>query len=330
MRHNLLQDNRLCGFMMPGNRCAVSAPRVRVRGRPGKEGGMYRKILIPLDGSTLAESVVPKVLRFLEVTAPEVILFRAIPDVGLPRLDQNLIISKLTEGAEEYLGEVRERLEDQGVSCRTLTRRGEPAEAILAACGEEGADLIAMSTHGRSGVGRWFFGSVAQKVSSHSDVPLLLLRAEEEPPRDWKEIEAGPYDKILLPLDGSALAEEAIPHASEIARAFDGEVILFRVVTIPPLPGLEAAPLIETALTDADEYLRGVTPKLQGRGTALVEQGIPADAILGAAEKRDVDLIVMTTHGRSGLSRFLMGSVADRVVQGSGRPVLMIRSSPEP
>lgn len=287
---------------------------------------MFKKILLPLDGTGVAESVVPKVLRFLKVTDAEVVLLRCLPDVGLPHLDQDLILSKMEEEAKAYLDGIAGSLREMAVTVRFRIRRGAPAETILQVSEEEGVDLVAMSTHGRTGVGRWFFGSVAEKIRVHGEVPLLLLRAEDEPARDWREIPERPYNRLLLPLDGSVLAEKAIPFAEEIAKAFDGKILLLRATSCPPLPGLEAAPVMDTLIAEARQYLDQVSATLEGRGTPALRQGIPAEAILSVAEGEDVDLIVMTTHGWSGLTRFFMGSVADRVVRESGRPVLLVRS----
>lgn len=287
---------------------------------------MFRRILIPLDGSILAESVVPQSLRLLKVTDAEVLLLRALPDIGIPRFDEQAIIAEMEKEAGDYLRRLESDLSEMAVSARTIVRRGDPAEVILSVADDEKADLIAMSTHGRSGVGRWFFGSVAERVQLHARIPLLLVRAEEGPAPDWREVKEGRYGRILVPLDGSPLAEEAIPYALDIAKAFDGKVTVLRAVTIPPLPGLEAAALIQEAMGEAEEYLGSVLPKFEGRAVARVEDGVPSDQILSVADKEDVDIVVMTTHGRSGVSRFLMGSVADRIVRGLWRPVLLIRS----
>ena len=287
---------------------------------------MFRKILVPLDGSNLAESVVPEVLRLMKVSDAKLVLVRALPDFGIPRLDVQEVMAGQQKEAEEYLAEVHAQLESLGVRAERIVRRGDPADVILTVAETEKADLIAMSTHGRSGVQKWFFGSVAEKVRAHAPVPLLLIRAEETDAPDWAAVRDGRWAKILVPLDGSPLAEEALPYARMLAEAFEGEVVLLRAYQIPPVYGVDAASMIGELADDAGRYLAGVEEDLPGKTRSILEEGIPADRILAVADDEKPDLVVMTTHGRTGLSQFVLGSVADRVVRGLWGPVLLVRS----
>ena len=122
------------------------------------------------------------------------------------------------------------------------------------------------------------------------------------------------------------MAEQAIPYASEIAQACDAMVVVYRGIPYPSMAGSEAEALFADVSSEAREYLDCVSPRLMGHARPRVVEGTPAETILRLSEEESVDLIVMTTHGRRGLSRFLMGSVAYRVVCGSGKPVLLIRS----
>jgi len=142
------------------------------------------------------------------------------------------------------------------------------------------------------------------------------------------------YAKILVPLDGSALAERALPHASEIARATGAEVILVQVVRAPLGDAPEAGQseeirAIREAATEAQAYLGKIVGKLVKEGCAKVRpdvlEGSPAEGILGLAHKEDVDLIIMSTHGRSGVSKLLMGSVAEKVMLTTKRPVMLVK-----
>jgi nucleotide-binding universal stress UspA family protein len=286
---------------------------------------MFKRILVPLDGSALAESVVPHAIRLPRAPGADVVLLRALPAVGIPRFDDKPILEEMEKQAEEYLGRIDTKLEGMGIPTQWIVREGDPAEVILDICDELKVDLIAMSTRARSDLGRWVFGSVAERIQRHARVPLLLVRGEEEAPADWEG--AGEFKRILLPLDGSALAEAAVPFATKIGKACDGTITVLQAVVIPPLPGLEPTSLVAEAVERVQEYLDGVLPKLDGRGVARVVEGIPADMILAMAEKEKTDLVVMTTHGRGGLRRFMMGSVANRVIRGLGGPVLLIRST---
>ncbi len=142
------------------------------------------------------------------------------------------------------------------------------------------------------------------------------------------------YTKILVPLDGSALAERALPHAGEIARATGAEVILMQVVRAPlgdtPEAGQEEEnKAFQVAVAEARTYLGKTSEKLVGEWNARVRpeilEGSPAEGILGIAHKEDVDLIIMSTHGRSGVSRLLMGSVAEKVMLTTKRPVMLVK-----
>lgn len=287
---------------------------------------MFRKILVPLDGSNLAETVLSDVLGFRKVFDSEIILFHAISDAGLPPAHRDRIVSEMKRVSLGYLNQIVSRLKERGVSPRIRVMYDEPAEAILTAAVEEGVDLLAMSTHARADRGNWFLGSVTGKVRSHSPVPLFIARAGGKPCGDWAANPEAPVRRLLLPLDGSALAEEAIPYGLEIARSFDAQVVLLRAVVIPHVPGLDAGPLIEAARSEAEEYLDEVSTRLEGHGRPVVKAGSPADTIVAVAEEQDVDLIAMTTHGRSGLRRFLLGGVADRVIRAGRTPLLLIRN----
>ena len=142
------------------------------------------------------------------------------------------------------------------------------------------------------------------------------------------------YTKILVPLDGSILAERALPHAGEIARATGAEVILLQVVRAPLGDSPEAGQAEENrafqdAVAETRAYLGKIVANLSGEYNAKVRpeilEGSPAEGILGFAHKEDVDLIIMSTHGRSGVSKLLMGSVAEKVMLTTKRPVMLVK-----
>jgi nucleotide-binding universal stress UspA family protein len=144
------------------------------------------------------------------------------------------------------------------------------------------------------------------------------------------------YKRILLPLDGSALAEQALPHAAAQAKCFQAELILLKV--LEPLSkrhniSLEAARRVEKETRElARAYLGRVAVGVQGRGVlvrVITAEGTPHEGIVSCAEAEQVDLIAMCTRGHSGLSRWLIGSVADRVARGAGVPVLLVPAQQE-
>jgi nucleotide-binding universal stress UspA family protein len=147
----------------------------------------------------------------------------------------------------------------------------------------------------------------------------------------WKEIAV--YTKILLPLDGSEVAQVALPHAVKMARMFKAEIILLRVAYAPPYPGSEPIEAQRAVVAESDAYLKEVAASLQGQGLTpitSVRYGHAAEEIIAFASHADVSLIIMATHGRSGVGRWLLGSTAERVLRGTAVPVLLIRASQEP
>jgi nucleotide-binding universal stress UspA family protein len=205
---------------------------------------------------------------------------------------------------------------------------GPAAEAILRAADDEHADVIVMSTHGRGDLGRWLYGSVADDVLRHTTLPIVLISAACE--RSWS-IE-GPF-RLLVPLDGSPLAEAALGPAGEVADALGAALVLLRVVE--PADGFAA---LETTylpaqsqgvLDEAQEYLDGIPTSLSMAGratTRLIAAGDPAAKIAAVARDENVDLIVMSTHGAGGLARLTMGSVAASVLHRAATPMLLLRS----
>ncbi len=295
---------------------------------------MYQRILIPLDGSPIAEQVLPLVKMFAVRFQSSVVLFQAIEPIpkGVPvegpasRADDQVEMSR--NQALEYLEAIAQRF-PQGIPAEHELRTGLPATAILETAESAHVDLIAMATHGRTGLQRWVYGSVADKVLGGARLPILLVRASETPSA------TAPIRRILVPLDGSDLAERALIPAERLAKAFDAEILLFRVqefssYTPDGLIGSMSMVTLDDSLgAMVQEYLTQKTEKVQSQGLRVRWEkhfGTAAEGILDAAEKRSADLVVMSTHGRSGIGRWIMGSVADRVLRASRTPVLLIRS----
>ena len=225
-------------------------------------------------------------------------------------------------------------LKDAHLSVQQVVRHGPPSEAIVDYAAEGDIRQIVMTTHGRTGISRWTHGSVAERVLQSASVPVLMVRAEEG------NLHITPTQvslrRILVPLDGSTVAEQVLPPATGIAQALDAKMILFQVPIIHvsgSLSGdwyLPIHGILETATQDAEAYLDGVAAGLREEGvtvsTAMRIGGV-ADSIIGYARANQVDLIAMCTHGRTGLGRWLLGSVADRVLRGSRVPILLVRAS---
>lgn len=347
---------------------------------------MYQKILVPLDGSALAADVLPHVQEIVRCAGAQVVLLRVTPpprhihddaDVVEPRwtgaaprtlnslswdlmadpIQRDEWIEHEVEVAQHYLDSVEAQLTKAGMRVRTLVRPGAAAEAILGAADAEGIDLIAMSTHGWTGLDRFLLGSVADRVAHYAKVPLLLVRAEDHGEAHLEKPGLS-YKRILVPLDGSPLADEVLPQARELARCANAEVLLLQVVPeLTDWPTAEAAFIFSGGMAreghyaseqrepDATlrsrkaEYLRETAQtnldaaaaqlKLAGlKVETLIQDGHPAEVILEVAQSCHADVIAMTTHGRSGLRRFLMGSVASRVLEYASVPLLLVRHQP--
>lgn len=282
---------------------------------------MYRRILVPLDGSDAAETVLPYVELLAGRTGAEVLLLSVVPAAH----------EGATTGDElAYLRGEAERLRSRSLTCEFVVAAGDPGDTILAEADSRDADLIAMSTHGRSGLARWVLGSVADKVVHRTAKPLLLVRA-----RDGKEKPAVTIERVLVPLDGSPLSLSVVPYVEEVAAPLGASLVLYNGV--PPLdvyPGVETTParvgnVIDDLLEQGKSFLGQVASEVKGRGKvdarSVVTIGFPVDEIVRVAEEVHAGLIAMATHGRSGVDRWVMGSVADGVVRRSSLPCLLVR-----
>ena len=200
----------------------------------------------------------------------------------------------------------------------------DPVGAIQEFCLEQGVELIAMSTHGRSGLGRWVYGSTADKLVQSMTMPLLLMR----PRGDEAPTQAMPIDTLVVPSDGSELAESALAYGENLARHMALNISLIRVVSTPAMtyPGADSYAYNPRMFSDLENaavgYLKQKQAELGQKGFKVectVKGGYPADYIIDHVEASEGSLIVMSTHGRSGICRWIMGSVADRILRAPDR-----------
>lgn len=306
---------------------------------------MYERLLVPLDGSEFSEQVLPMAERFAKELALPIRLLHAI-DPEHPSISQSLnerlfyIHSAHHRGmhARAYVEPIRTRMVESGLDVSILVPQGDPGDAIVDEADKESGTLIVMSSHGRSGAFRWWTGSVADRVLHHANSPLLMIR-----PRERRGAAAeGRFNRIVVPLDGSELAEHALDHASHLGKTMDLVVELIRVIPSAEeyanLANLVPANLVTQAPSyaeyraivekEAEDYLAEIGERLKQEGVQVdwrVLHGPAAAAIIDHSVASDEALLVMTTHGRSGVARLVLGSVAERVVRQSGEPVLLIR-----
>jgi nucleotide-binding universal stress UspA family protein len=302
----------------------------------------FRSILVPLDGSPFAEQAVPLAALIAERAGSKL---RLTLVHGLPPAPIGAAAAKLFTSIElatrrserSYLRAIQARLRDGGTrvaSAATVTGKAGPALAQYVQ--EMGIDLVVMSTHGRGGIRRAWLGSVADYLIRSLEVPVLVVRPREGEPGPARP---GASGQILVPLDGSSLAEEALGPAIALARAWDAELALLQVVRpvllsadpalALPLPSAFDEDLTMMGRTQAQDYLNDIVEELHEQGiraTGAASLGwYAAESILEAARPERVAAIVIATHGRGGLSRLVLGSVADKVVRGADVPVLVYR-----
>ena len=300
---------------------------------------MYTKILIPVDGSKTAEKVLPYA-RFLAASLKLPVELLAVVDIvemathiSADRARYlDTMIEDSVRNSEQYL---------KGIACtfpsgtKCTLEKGKAEQMIVETAAADKGTLVTMATHGRSGMNRWLLGSVTEKVFRGGTNPMLLVRATEEGKTDG----GATLKSIVVPLDGSELAEGVLPAVAELAKTLKLAVVLFRAYNIPysAYAGGEGyyAVNYEELLTAMKEetvdYLEKKTEAVKKLGIANVsyvaKEGFAADEIISLSRKSPHNLIAMCTHGRSGVKRWMLGSVTETVVRHSADPVLVLRAA---
>lgn len=300
---------------------------------------MYTRMLIPLDGSKLAENVLPYAralagaldLRIELLSVVDTMDFARTTHAGHVRDFDPIIEAAVREG-EQYLEGVARSFTGRTVTC--VVEKGQADQIIIEKAAGDKETLIGMATRGRSGIHRWLMGSVAEKVLRGATNPLLLVRGDEEGKSDG----AATLKSIVVPLDGSKLAETVLPRAVDLAKKLGLEIVLTRAYQIPLssygvadaayIPNPNA--LMNVVKEEAGAYLETKVNELRQNGIEKVSSilllGSGADEIIDLARTTPDNLIAMCTHGRSGVKRWALGSVTEKVVRHSGDPVLVVRA----
>ncbi|HEX2912375.1 MAG TPA: universal stress protein [Chloroflexia bacterium] len=317
---------------------------------------MFKKLLVPLDGSMLSEKVLPYAVRLANRIDASILLLRIVDAPAYKPVSYEQQQS-LIEAAGNYLAEVVKTLANPELQVSTPPQRvetkvvfGEPVKEICELALFEKADLIVMSTHGRSGLSRLLMGSVASQILHNTALPVMLLRPFTQK-NDQLLVETlygiGEQNvccfdesngRILLTLDGSEVGEVAIEPAVELARKLNATVYLLRVVhpfnpvTYGDMIGLgydrnDAATNLKEAIDDGMMYLNEVEKLLNAKGVPCVKtvrSGVTAMEIIDYVQQIEPNAIVMATHGRGEVGHLFMGSVAEEVMRQSHLPVLMV------
>jgi nucleotide-binding universal stress UspA family protein len=309
---------------------------------------VYKRVLVPLDGSTIALQVLPYAKMVATSTGASIGLIQALNPypsqllAGItgytdrqapPDTAENWekAKTKAHETVKAHLEDAASQLRAEGFTVNTTVVEGDPADQIVAEAEKDSDTIVAISTHGRSGVGRWVLGSVTDKVIRQSKNPVLVVRA-----REGEVTSAAPKLKqVILPLDGSERSSAAMDHAVTLAKALGTGMTLLRSIS-PMAYGDTFADYVPTMYedlageieADVKDYLSHEAEELRKAGiTNVVEKaidGYPATAILDEVGEAGDSLVVMATHARGGIGRLVLGSVTDRVVRHSSGPVLVV------
>lgn len=305
---------------------------------------MFRKLLLPLDRSSLAEQAIghaASIARESGAAIDIVLVHEPFPFAGYADLPWEGDAAATAE--QKYVEAVADELRSGAqVTATCSVLRGAPAEMIIRRAREVGADLIVMTSHGRTGLSRSWLGSVADAVMRKSSIPVLMLHPQREGKTTSRREAARGIERVLVPMDGSPLATGIVPAATDLARAARASITLLRIVPIVPIvmayePTLPVTSLPVVPDDAATQQLVDVaTSELESVAQRLHEEtgiaidahvavsGHAAQAIVDQADALNVDVIAMSTHGR-GASRLLLGSVADKVLRSSRVPVLLYR-----
>lgn len=308
---------------------------------------MFSRILVPLDGSSRAEHSLPLAAKIARASNGTVVLIQAVSlptDLGTsftPVTVTPELLDAHESTATTYLHGIEKSAVLSGIRTETMVLTGSPALAILDAIVLRRIDLVVLTSHGRTGLGRWALGSVAQHLARHATVPVLVLREHsasslEVPP------DAPHHFRILVPLDGSWLAEAALEPAAALARALNAPAQGALYLVIVLLPYVADAEYLPEAFAKqgAGDYLGKTAERLKAEHVGLrvtwtiQEQLDVASAILRTAEESSdlesvdelagYDVIAMATHGYSGLKRWMIGSITERVLQSASIPLLIV------
>ncbi len=295
---------------------------------------MFEHILVPLDGSTLAECVLPHVVAMGHVFEARVTLLQVLERENAPA--QQGFVDPLgwymgSAEAQAYLDGMAGRLHEAGVKAETAVTEGRAAEQIIEFARGNNADLLVLSSHGRSGLSGWNVSGVVQKTIMRAYVPVMIVRAYQ-PAAGIDEVK---YTRVLIPLDGSRRAECVLPLATKIARSQGSELLLAHVVRqigIPYLgvPDPEDEALVEQIMernrAEASNYLDRLKPRVDASvRTELLVSDSAATALHDLIGREHVSLVILSAHGYSGTTKWPYGSLVINLIGYGTTPLLIVQ-----
>ena len=291
---------------------------------------MYDTVLVPTDGSSGATAAARHGLALADAFGGRVRFLSVVDESSSGIVDLGTLTNRkqvLDEEATEALDALEALAAETDVPFETAIERGTVHDTILEHAAAHGVDLIAMGTHGRTGLQRMFIGSVTERVGRSSDIPVFTTRREPDGTPS--------YGDVLIPTDGSDAANAAVEHGLAIAERYGGTVHALSVVDLSSLAGsYDVGPGISTVLDvwadDCERAVDSVAEAAENRNVDVVTdvvQGTPYRAITQYVDENGIDLVTMGTHGRTGVERYLVGSVTERVVRTGDVPVLTVRKA---
>lgn len=294
---------------------------------------MFEKILVPLDGSKLAELALYKAAELSAKFDSEAYLLH----VTKPRVRETHLHHGYLKHASDLIRVYINGFGGIKADIKTIIEYGDPTKSILRFVSKNKIDLVVMSTHGRSGLKKWWLGSTANEVARESGIPVLLVRANMN-----KAAMETPVAKILVPLDGSKFAQQILSHVEMIAANLGSEIVLIRIVESLEETEVDTKEKGEEIIV-LKKYTNMIRSTLENRAKAYLERveksmlikglkvksvvlsGKVSPTIIQYADDNFIDLIAISTHGYTGINRWAFGSVAAKLVQYSTRPILVIR-----
>jgi nucleotide-binding universal stress UspA family protein len=294
---------------------------------------MFRTILVPLDGSSLSEQALPLASQIARRAGAGLRLACVVPPhnahypVPHPPWDER---AALAEAAW------RVRRAAPGCQVQTALLDGPVAQTLADHAAAVDTDLMVLTTHGRGAFSRFWLGSVTDELVRRTAVPLLILRPEDAGRTDLTA--DVPIHRVVVPLDGSALAEAVLRPAADLARLYGAAVELFTVIAPLPAvgpdglvltpPGADAA-LLDGLVRQAEQALEAAAERLRREGLTVTTRVVIHDRVAAAVldEVRPGDVVALATHGRRAVARWFLGSVADKLIRGAAVPVLVVRPS---
>jgi nucleotide-binding universal stress UspA family protein len=296
-----------------------------------------RTVLVPLDGSETGERALPWAKAVAGSTA-QILLMEVTPVASTVRSIGGQVIGEaetIQEGyrqmAEQQLSDAVEKWFDTSDNVSTTIAIGDPSEQILATAEEKGADLIVMSSHGRGAIGRFVSGSVADRIVRHAPLPVMIVGPEGEIVRDAK------IERVIAPIEDTDLSRAALPVAGALAKLTGAPIVVMNVIVptgdmTPLYPGLVGT-IPAPAIQDTHDQLAEAASATVDEAVALLKNdgvdasgeiymGGAANSIMSALQPGDV--IVLSSHARSGLARWVIGSTSMKLIRNGEAPVVVV------